>query len=99
MATDTSTGTEVSHEEMLRLNKAIHSGSFLSRLTTGTGAFDIIGRRRYYYLFSTIPGGRLDPDDRVPRLQPRHRLRRRHHTDFRAFAQGPRTSATRVSPR
>jgi preprotein translocase subunit SecF len=49
-----STGTEVSHEEMLRLNKAIHSGSFLSRLTTGTGAFNIIGRRRYYYMFSTV---------------------------------------------
>lgn len=34
--------------------KAVHSGSFLSRLTTGTGAFDLVGRRRYYYVFSTF---------------------------------------------
>ncbi len=32
--------------------KAAHSGSFMSRLTTGTGAFDLVGRRRYYYLLS-----------------------------------------------
>lgn len=30
------------------------SGSFLSRLSTGTGAFDILGRRRSYYIFSTV---------------------------------------------
>jgi preprotein translocase subunit SecF len=34
--------------------KAAHSGSFMSRLTTGTGAFDLVGRRRYYYMFSTV---------------------------------------------
>ena len=34
--------------------KAAHSGSFLSRLTTGTGAFDLVGRRRYYYYFSSF---------------------------------------------
>ena len=28
--------------------------SFLSRLTTGTGAFNLLGRRRYYYLFSSV---------------------------------------------
>src|ERR1700712_1001682 len=52
MATDTT--PPVSHEELVRLNKAIHTGSFISRLTTGTGAFDIIGKRRYYYIFSTF---------------------------------------------
>ncbi len=52
MSTDTS--APVSHDELVRLNKSIHTGSFLSRLTTGTGAFDIIGKRRYYYMFSTF---------------------------------------------
>ena len=52
MSTDTS--TPVSHDELVRLNKSIHTGSFISRLTTGTGAFDIIGKRRYYYMFSTF---------------------------------------------
>ncbi len=52
MSTDTS--APVSHEELVRLNKSIHTGSFISRLTTGTGAFDIIGKRRYYYMFSTF---------------------------------------------
>src|SRR3954468_19450129 len=52
MSTDTS--TQPSHEEMVRLNKNIHTGSFISRLTTGTGAFDIIGKRRYFYMFSTF---------------------------------------------
>jgi preprotein translocase subunit SecF len=52
MSTDT--GTPVSHDELVRLNKSIHTGSFISRLTTGTGAFDIIGKRRYYYMFSTF---------------------------------------------
>lgn len=28
-------------------------GSFINRLSTGTGAFDILGKRRYYYWFST----------------------------------------------
>ena len=28
--------------------------SFISRLTTGTGAFDVLGRRKYYYLFSSV---------------------------------------------
>ena len=28
--------------------------SFVSRLTTGTGAFDLLGRRRYYYIFSSV---------------------------------------------
>ena len=45
-------GTQVSHQEAAQLNKAMHSGSFVSRLTTGTGAFDLVGRRRYYYMFS-----------------------------------------------
>ncbi|MET3806405.1 preprotein translocase subunit SecF [Nakamurella sp. UYEF19] len=51
-ATATKPGEEVSHDEIVRLNKAIHTGSFISRLTTGTGAFDILGKRRYYYMFS-----------------------------------------------
>ena len=34
--------------------KAAHSGSFMSRLTTGTGAFDLVGRRRYYYMLSSF---------------------------------------------
>lgn len=34
--------------------KAVHAGSFMSRLTTGTGAFDLVGRRRYYYALSTF---------------------------------------------
>ena len=52
MATDT---TElVSHDEAVRLSRALHTGSFVSRLTTGTGAFDVIGRRRYYYMFSSF---------------------------------------------
>ncbi len=42
----------VGHEEAARMSRAVHTGSFLSRLTTGTGAFDLIGRRRYYYMFS-----------------------------------------------
>ena len=28
--------------------------SFLSRLSTGTGAFNLLGRRRYYYIFSSV---------------------------------------------
>jgi preprotein translocase subunit SecF len=52
MATDT---TEiVSHHEAVELSRAVHTGSFFSRLSTGTGAFDILGRRRYYYMFSTF---------------------------------------------
>lgn len=31
-----------------------HRRSFLNRLTTGTGAFDIIGHRRKYYIVSTV---------------------------------------------
>lgn len=54
MATATDTADAVSHDEAVRLSKAMHSGSFLSRLTTGTGAFDVIGRRRYYYAFSSV---------------------------------------------
>src|ERR1700712_3666946 len=34
--------------------KAAHSGSFMSRLTTGTGAFDLVGKRRYYYMLSSF---------------------------------------------
>jgi preprotein translocase subunit SecF len=30
------------------------SGSFINRLTTGTGAFDVLGKRRFYYIFSTV---------------------------------------------
>lgn len=52
MAVDTT--PIVSHDEAVRLSKAVHTGSFISRLTTGTGAFDILGRRRYYYYFSTF---------------------------------------------
>ncbi len=50
--TDPAEADAASHDEAVRLSKAMHSGSFLSRLTTGTGAFDLIGRRRYYYMFS-----------------------------------------------
>ncbi len=46
------TTAAISHDEAVRLSKAMHSGSFISRLTTGTGGFDLIGRRRYYYMFS-----------------------------------------------
>jgi len=52
MATDT--GTQASQQEAAELNKAMHTGSFISRLTTGTGAFDLVGRRRYYYMFSAF---------------------------------------------
>ena len=30
------------------------TGSFISRLSTGTGAFDILGKRRAYYIFSAV---------------------------------------------
>ena len=50
----TTTHSDVSHDEAVRLGRAAHGGSFISRLTTGTGAFDLIGRRRYYYLFSSF---------------------------------------------
>ena len=52
---------------------------FLSRLSTGTGAFNILGHRKVYYAVSGGAGDRLDPADRLPRLPVRHRLRRRHH--------------------
>jgi len=52
MSLDTS--TVVSRQEAAKLSKELHTGSFVSRLTTGTGAFDLMGRRRYYYGFSTF---------------------------------------------
>jgi preprotein translocase subunit SecF len=36
----------------VQLKAAQRHHSWLSRLTTGTGAFDIIGHRRWYYIFS-----------------------------------------------
>ena len=55
MATTTTDSTaEASPGETAAAIKAVHSGSFMSRLTTGTGAFDLVGRRRYYYLLSGV---------------------------------------------
>ena len=50
MATDTA--SVATHDEAVKLSRELHTGSFFSRLSTGTGAFDVIGRRRYYYMFS-----------------------------------------------
>ncbi|SDP21295.1 protein translocase subunit secF [Nakamurella panacisegetis] len=50
MATDTA--SVATHDEAARLSREMHTGSFVSRLSTGTGAFDVIGRRRYYYVLS-----------------------------------------------
>ena len=45
-----STTTEVLTPEP----KSGRSASFISRLTTGTGAFDILGKRKYFYAVSTV---------------------------------------------
>lgn len=50
--TTTHSTTGASPGETAAAIKAAHSGSFMSRLTTGTGAFDLVGRRRYYYMLS-----------------------------------------------
>ena len=70
---------------------------FLSRLSTGTGAFNILGRRKIYYIVSGRAGGRLDPADRVPRLPLRDRFRRRHHPDRSSRPTGSRVSTTEVA--
>jgi len=57
MATSTSaqeTSTRTDRADAVQMSRSVHSGSFISRLTTGTGAFDLVGRRRYYYMFSTL---------------------------------------------
>ena len=70
---------------------------FLSRLSTGTGAFNILGHRKIYYAVSARAGGRLDPADRLPRLPVRHRLRRRHHPAVPAATRAPTISTTEVA--
>ncbi len=54
------------------------AAGFFTRLYTGTGAFDIVGRRKLWYvLFGTLVLVCVGVD-RVPRVQPGHRLHRRH---------------------
>ena len=69
---------------------------FLSRLTTGTGAFNILGYRKVYYAVSGGSGDRLHPADRLPRLPVRHRLRRRDTLQFQPNA-GTTISTTEVA--
>ena len=75
---------------------------FLTKLTTGTGAFNILGYRKIYYAVSGALVDRLDPADHLPRLPVRHRLRRRHHPAVpaeRRARPSPPPRSPRSSPR
>ena len=54
-----------------------HHG-FFTRLYTGTGAFEVVGRRKLWFAVSGADRRDRDRQHRVPRLHLRHRLRGRH---------------------
>ncbi len=77
---------------------------FFIRLYTGTGAFDVIGRRKVWFVVSGLIVAHRDRGHRHPRLHVRHRLQGRHHrVDARRRRESPpsrsKTSSARRSAR
>ena len=66
---------------------------FFVRLYTGTGAFDVVGKRKLWYAISGVIVAICARQHRAPRLHLRHRLRGRHQgVDARGRASGAATT-------
>ena len=77
-ATDVPESTAVEAPDLEAAAAGAPRHGFFTRLYTGTGAFEVIGRRKLWFSISGVDRRDRDRQHRAARLHVRHRLRGRH---------------------